>query len=462
MPEQPKIYPLSSITKAIENVINKHAAKFFWVKAEIVKLNHYKQSGHCYPDLVEKADGKIVAEIRGNIWRDNFQNINKRFKEVLNEELGDDMTVVCYAKVNFSSVYGLSLNIIDINPEYTLGELAKQKAETIKKLKAENIYHLNKLKSLPRVPKTIAIISVETSKGYQDFINVINRNPWGYKFHHKLFPALLQGTRSVTTIMAQLKHIEKYKDVFDAVTIIRGGGGDIGLSSYDTYELAKTVATYPIPVLSGIGHSTNLTVTEMVSHQNFITPTKIAEYLIQKYHNFSVPLQDDIVVIKNYVKTLFEKNNTGIKDTARLFSSLTNNYLKDQKHQLSNQTTLIINTSQTVLSEQNNNLKEFVVSLKHMEDKTIQNEKTSLNEFRKYLNFNFRIILDKEKTNLTNLEKNINILSPVNILNRGFSITRLNGKSITNIDKLQTGDKIITQLASGQIDSEIKEINYGK
>lgn len=183
MTQPPKIYPLSSVTKALENLIAKHANNFIWIKAEIVKLNYYKQSGHCYPDLVEKVDGKIVAEIRGNIWSENFIEINKKFKKVLNEEIGDDMTIVCYAKVKYSSVYGLSLNIIDINPEYTLGELAKQKAATINRLKEEKIFNLNKTKILPLIPKTIAIISVETSKGYLDFINVINNNPWLYKFH---------------------------------------------------------------------------------------------------------------------------------------------------------------------------------------------------------------------------------------------------------------------------------------
>jgi len=405
MSSQPEIYPLSYITKAIENVIDKHAAKYFWVKAEIVKLNHYKQSGHCYPDLVEKVEGKVIAEIRGNIWSDNYQNINKHFKEVLNEELSDDMTVVCYARVKYNSVYGLSLNIIDINPEYTLGELAKQKATTIKKLKAEGIYSLNKLKLLPQVPKIIAIISVDTSKGYQDFISILNKNPWGYKFQYKLFPALLQGTRSVTTIMDQLKHIEQYKDMFDVVTIIRGGGGDIGLSSYDTYELAKAVATYPIPVLSGIGHSTNLTVTEMVNHQNFITPTKIAEYLLQQYHNVSVPLKDYITAIENYVTNLFEKNNTSIKDTARLFNSLTNNYLTNQKHQLSILSTTLVHTSKTELTIHNNSLKEFTVTLKHAADKTIQNEELSVKELTKYLNIFYKTMVDKEKMNITGLEK---------------------------------------------------------
>ena len=140
MAQELKIYPLSSVTKALENLIAKHANNFIWIKAEIVKLNYYQQSGHCYPNLVEKIDGKIVAEIRGNIWKDHFVEINKKFKKVLNEDIGDDMTVVCLAKVNYSSIHGLSLNIVDINPEYTLGELAKQKAETIKKLKEENLF----------------------------------------------------------------------------------------------------------------------------------------------------------------------------------------------------------------------------------------------------------------------------------------------------------------------------------
>jgi len=458
MYNQPKIYPLSSVTRAIENVISKHAAKYFWVKAEIVKLNYYKQSGHCYPDLVEKVDGQIVAEVRGNIWKDNFININKRFKEVLNEELSDDMTVVCYAKVKYSSVYGLSLNIIDINPEYTLGELAKQKANTIKRLKEENIYHLNKLKSVPRIPKTIAIISVETSKGYQDFINVIHNNSWGYKFHYKLFPALLQGTKSVTTIMEQLNHIKKYKDVFDVVTIIRGGGGDIGLSSYDSYELSRAVATYPIPVLSGIGHSTNLTVTEMVSHQNFITPTKIAEYLIQQFHNFSVPLRENITLMQNYVGTLFEKNNTAVTDTARLFNSLTNSYLKGQKHILIIYSNTIAGLSNTILTKQKNNLKEASINLKNANQKIITNETVNLNDFKKYIEIYLRNNFDKEKNNLNNIEKQIQLLSPVNILKRGFSITRLNGKSIKSVQKLTINDLLVTQIADGYIDSKIEKI----
>ena len=197
-----KIYSLSSVALAVERVINKHCNNTIWVRAEIVKLNFYKQSGHCYPDLVEKKDGKIIAQMRGNIWNSNFEQINAKFKNVLNEELGDNMVIVCLATVKYSPIYGLALNITDIDPSYTLGELARQKAETIKKLKEEKLFTLNKQKILHKIPKTLAIISVDTSKGYNDFLSVINNNSWKYKFYTLLFPAILQGERAVTSIAA--------------------------------------------------------------------------------------------------------------------------------------------------------------------------------------------------------------------------------------------------------------------
>jgi len=457
MAEQLKIYPLSSVTKALENLIVKHANNFIWIKAEIVKLNYYQQSGHCYPDLVEKIDGKIVAEIKGNIWKDHFAEINKKFKKVLNEDLGDDMTVVCLAKVNYSSIHGLSLNIVDINPEYTLGELAKQKAETIKKLKEENLFFLNKTKKLPQITKTIAIISVATSKGYGDFINVLEHNYWGYQFHYKLFPVILQGTKSVTTITRQLKHIEKYQDVFDAVAIIRGGGGDIGLSSFDDYTLAKAVAMYPIPILSGIGHSTNETVTELVSYKSFITPTKIAEFLIQEYHNFSVPLKDSINKMENYIFNLFQFQTNKIKDTARLFGSLTNNYLIGQKNSVSDLSKSIVSNSNMLIANEKNRLKEVFTVIKNGNAKAMTKETVLLNDFKKYISIYFKNKTESEQFNLNTIEGKIKILSPTNILERGFSITRINGKSIKSIKEIAIGDVLVTQIADGEIVSEIKE-----
>lgn len=479
-----KVYSLSSVTKAIENVINTHCNKTIWVKAEIVKLNYYNQSGHAYPDLVEKKDGKILAEIRGNIWSSNFEQINKKFKSVLNEGLGDNMTIVCLATVKYSSVYGLSLNITDIDPSYTLGELAKQKAETIKKLKEENIFTLNKGIIMPTIPKTFAIISVESSKGYSDFINVINNNSWGYKFHYLLFPAILQGDRATTTIIAQLERIKKYTNVFDFVTIIRGGGGDIGLSCYDDYVLAKAIATFPIPVLTGIGHSTNETVAELVCYKNFITPTKVAEFLIQKYHNFSVPINEHVDKINNFISQLFDKQASNIKETARLFNSITNRLFDYQKHSIvrsaeqiekstqkiltiehiniTNNANIIQKTVSKLIQIQNQLLLQSFNLLKSCKDLILNNQNSALFDFKKYILLYSKTILEKNNFEINNTHDKITILSPMNTLKRGFSITRFNGKSINNSMQVKAGDFIETEFYEGKIESLVENIDTTK
>lgn len=157
------------------------------------KLNFYKQSGHCYPELVEKKDGKIIAQIKSHLWRDDFNRVNNNFQRILKEPLKDGIKILFQAKITFDPVHGLALWIIDIDSSYTLGDLEREKQETIKQLKEEGIFNKNKTLNLPLLPQRIAIISVETSKGYADFLKVIETNSWNYKFFHILFPSLLQG-----------------------------------------------------------------------------------------------------------------------------------------------------------------------------------------------------------------------------------------------------------------------------
>lgn len=480
MPEK-KIYTLSSVTKAIEILIKDHCNKSIWVKAEIVKLNYYKQTGHCYPDLIEKKENKIIAELRGNIWKSNFEQINHKFKSVLNDQLGDNMSIVCLAIVRFHSVYGLSLDILDIDPSYTLGELARKKAETIKKLKEENLFSLNKQKKLPLLPKTIAILSADTSKGYNDLINILDKNSWNYKFHYKLFQVILQGDRAVKTIIHQLNNIKKYHYVFDAVAIVRGGGDETGLSCFDEYILAKEIGAFPIPILSGIGHSTNETVVEMVCYGSFITPTKLGEFLIQNFHNVSVPLKDSIKIINNYTNVILEKNTTKIRETARLFNSLTRRILDDQqnkiirvndyingfifhifneeKHSLKN----IANKVQTIttgfLQYFHRQIFETISKTKYVNEKIIQDERNKFISNQKLLFILFNQALDNAKNNIESSEEKIKLLSPFNILKRGFSITKHRGKVILNTSDLNMGDVIETELFEGKINSKIEIIN---
>lgn len=286
------VYTLSDISKSLQSIISKTYNQPYYIKAEIIKLNYYPRTGHCYPELAEKEDEKIKAQMRAIIWSSQYKTINERFKKITGDIIKEGITILCLASIEYSPQYGLALHIQDIEPTFTLGEMAKSKIAVIERLKKEGIFNANKKMQLPLIPKRIAIISIETSKGYSDFMITLRQNNWNYKFDCQLFPAILQGEKAITTITEQLAVIRSRITEFDCVVIIRGGGGDVGLSCYDHYQLAREVAIFPIPVLSGIGHSTNETVTEMVAYANKITPTEVAYFLIQKFHDFSILIED--------------------------------------------------------------------------------------------------------------------------------------------------------------------------
>ncbi len=287
-----KYFTLLEALTSIQRTLLSRYTSSFWVKADLMKLNHYVHSGHAYPDLVEKQGNKIVAQARALIWKDDFIRINQKFVSITKEEIKDGITILLYCRVQFDALYGLSLRIIDIDPLFTLGELEKERLETINLIKGEGLWNKNRSLALPLLPQRLAIISVQTSKGYSDFMNIINEEKQPYKLFTMLFPSLLQGDNAVDSLILALDTIEIVKDHFDAVLIIRGGGGDIGLSCYNNYELVKRIATYPLPVLTGIGHSTNETVSEMVSNKTAITPTELADFIIKRFVAFDQQLID--------------------------------------------------------------------------------------------------------------------------------------------------------------------------
>lgn len=327
-------FSLREVALEIQQTIQERHAGWIWVKAEVNKLNLYPHSGHSYPELVEKQDGRVVAQMRANLWKDDFNRINRTFLEVLKEPLKDGISVLIQAKVTFDPVYGLSLRILDIDPSFSLGELEREKQQAIATLKKEGVFEQNKAVFLPLLPQRIAVISVETSKGYADFMKVIGQNPWGYGFFLMLFPALLQGDQAAEQIIAQLRRIRKASSHFDLVAIIRGGGGDVGLSCYNNLELAREVAYFTLPVMTGIGHSTNETVTEMVAYRNAITPTELADLLIQKFHNFSVPVKDAEKTLSTIAFHLLSAKRTELEGMKGLLGSATQRRLVAEKREI--------------------------------------------------------------------------------------------------------------------------------
>lgn len=435
-----KIFTLQEVANSIRNTIEKRYGSAYWIKAEMIKLNYYPHSGHCYPDLAEKSDGKIIAQIRSTLWKNDYLRINHEFQKILKEPLKDGIKILLLAKINFDPVYGISLHITDIDPGYTLGDLEKEKQETISKLKEGHLLDKNKSLSIPLLPQRIAIISVETSKGFADFRKVIDNNDWGYKFFYFLFPALLQGDRAVDSIIRQLKQIEKVKHHFDVVAIIRGGGGDVGLSCYNHFELSKTIADFPLPVITGIGHATNETVTEIVAFHNAITPTKMAEWLIQKFHNFSVPVSKAKEIIINQSGILIEDEKTKFQSQVKYFRSVTQNRIMMNKNLLQRQSSVLVQQAKFFCTQSFGDITRLNIILKK----------------------DLLLFHQNKRSALDNLQRNVSNMSPEKVLRRGYSITLINGKAVKRFDEVKKGNIIKTILSEGQILSEIQSTQKSK
>ncbi|WP_433896890.1 exodeoxyribonuclease VII large subunit [Sphingobacterium mizutaii] len=414
------VFTLLEVSRSIQKTIAERYKSLYWIKAEMNKLNHYSHSGHCYPELLEKKEGKVVAEMRSILWKMDYQRINRQFLEVLGEPLREGITMLFQAGISYDPLYGFSLKIVDIDPTFVLGELEKEKRESIKKLTEEGVFDANKRLPFPLIPKRLAIISVETSKGLSDFFKIINGNPWGYKIECTLFPALLQGDKSISSIIKQLEVIAIKLEDFDAVAIIRGGGGDVGLSSYNNYFLSKAIAIFPIPVLTGIGHSTNETVSEMVAYKNAITPSELADFLLQKFHNFAIPVDNALERMLRAVRRNFEEENLKLKHIVSSISWNSKTLLLKDKSELNGLQTHLIRFSRQ-------NIKENQAQLQH-------------------------------------LERMLGIVNPIHILKRGFSIVRIDGKSVHKLDQVEIGAELEIQLEDGKIISKVinKESKHGK
>lgn len=430
------IYSLLEVTKSIQKTLSERYTSSFWVKAEMNKLNPHPPSGHCYPELVEKKDGRVIAEISANLWKEDYQRINNHFLQVLKEPLKNGINILFSAKIAYDPVYGLRLRILDIDPSFSLGELEREKQETIDKIKKAGLYDANRLLKIPLLPKKIAIISVETSKGYSDFMNIIEGNKWGYTFFHMLFPAILQGERSAGSIINQLHRIKKVIHHFDAVAIIRGGGGDVGLTCYNDFGLVKEMATFPIPVLTGIGHSTNETVAEMIAFKNAITPTALADFLLQKFHDYAVPVQYASDTVIDRSRRIVKEEKKQLLHGVRYFRSVTGSLLMKRNHEIQQQSRSLGQETGQFIKEQ----KQII-------------ERTTLKIGDQTTHF-----FARENREIIHMEKTIALLNPDNILKRGYSITLKDGRLLKEINGLKEGDTLETILSGGSITSILKKI----
>ena len=453
--EGKKVFTLGEVTASIQKTLAQRYSTSFWVKAEMNKLNYYPHSGHCYPDLVEKVEGKVIAQLKSTLWRDDFNRINKSFLSVVKSPLKDGIKMLFCARVTFDPVHGLALRITDIDPVFSLGELEREKQESISRLQQEGIFSRNRSLAFPLLPKRLAIISVQTSKGYADFNKMIDANPWGYKIFHVLFPSLLQGDRAVDSILFQLHRIRRVAEHFDVVAIIRGGGGEVGLSCFNDYLLAKEIALFPIPVITGIGHATNETVVEMVAFRNAITPTELADFLLQKFHNFSVPVQKAEEILASRARRMIAEEGKRIFQTVRYFRSVTDNVVSRCRHDIQHLARDLFKVASLSMLQQKQLHASLLYKLRSLSLSDLGDREQELKQTVFMLRKDVASFVKQQQGVVSNIEKTISNMHPQNVLKRGYSITRLNGRSVMSTADVEANDVVETVVSDGVIFSKV-------
>jgi exodeoxyribonuclease VII large subunit len=357
-----------------------------------------------------KAD-TLVAKIRATCWASTYRMLKPYFEKTTGENLRSGLSVLVSVSVEFHALYGISLNVKDIDPVFTMGDLAARRLQIIRRLEEEGIADMNKLLPFPQLPQRLAVISSATAAGYGDFCHQLEGKERHFKFYPVLFQATMQGEAAVPSIIAALNKIFEAQEHFDAVVIIRGGGAATDLACFDSYDLALYCAQFPLPILAGIGHQRDVSIVDMVAHHSLKTPTAVAEYLID--------------CLQDAENQLFE--------TAENIVGITQNLIAKQEHYLETVKWKITHQLKSSVERENFELKRLNISLKN----NVQNA------------------VSFQQNRLALLENKINTLSPLTLLQRGYSITLLDNQRLTSAKNVKAGQTIKTILWDGSLESEV-------
>lgn len=412
----------------------------FWVVAEIASLNEHI-SGHCYLELVEKESsergarantgGKFRAQARANVWRTQWARISLKFLHATGASLAAGMKVLLEVKVTFHEVYGYALNVSDIDPTYTLGDMARRRQEILQQLDDDGVLTLNKELALPRPLQRIAVISAAGAAGYGDFCNQLDES--GFRFATRLFPATLQGQNVESSVIKALDAIAAEADRWDCVVIIRGGGAVADLNGFDTYLLAANVAQFLLPVLTGIGHERDDTVIDLVAHTRLKTPTAVAQFLIDGMRAELEEVEDYAARLQSAVATLLVQHRQTFDALARRFERTATTFTSRQREHLLRLSGRLEMCTHQQIDRQNHHLAAIAQHLKPAAQRT----------------------LERQRHRLELIEHTLKMAGPERILNMGYSLTTdVEGHVIRSASDVAPGTILKTQLADGVITSQ--------
>lgn len=403
---------LLELNGRVKSTIQFEMPDAYWVQAEISSISPSGQ-GHCYLELVQKdATGRsFLAKAKANIWRGTWLKLKPYFEAQTGETLKVGMKVLLQVTVTFHEVYGYSLVVQDIDPTYTMGDMARRRKEILEQLTKDGVIGLNKELEIPDLPNRIAVISSATAAGWGDFRNQLDGNIYGFRFYVKLFPALMQGDDVERSVISALNAVADRRDDFDLVVIIRGGGAVSELSCFDSYNLAFNIANFPLPVITGIGHERDDTVADVVAHTKVKTPTAAAEFIINRVFDTATRLEDLTRRMGDAVQDRMNSENVRMERLSQKLPSLFA-VLKARQEQL----------LETVWIRSVNGVRNLLTAQTHK---------------------------------LEIVDKTLSAADPAVILKRGYSLTRAGGRVVKCASDLKRGDRLTTVFADGSVESEI-------
>ena len=406
------IITLQELNGRVKSTLQFEMPDAYWVQAEISGINPSSQ-GHCYLELVQKdkSGRTFLAKAKANIWRGTWLHLKPRFEAETGDSLKVGMKVLLQVTVTFHEVYGYSLVVQDIDPTYTLGDMARRRKEILDQLAKDGVIGLNRELEMPSLPQRIAVISSATAAGWGDFRNQLYANVYGFRFYVKLFQAAMQGDDVERSVIAALDSVAARRDDFDVVVIIRGGGAVSELSCFDSYNLAYNIANFPLPVITGIGHERDDTVADIVAHTKVKTPTAAAEFLI-----------------------------------GRMFASAS--VLETLARRFGESVTARMNAESVRLDRLAQKLPSLFVVLKMRHEQMLENMCVRART-------GVRNLVTANAHRLEMIEKSVTAADPAILLKRGFSLTRCNGHVVSDASVLKPGDRLTTQFAHGSVESEI-------
>lgn len=426
--KSPNTITLQEFNNRIKRLLADPSVMNCWVVAETtdVRINQ-----HCYLQLLEKnpKTGATVAKIKAIIWGNQFRFLNARFKQVTGRDIGNDMKIMVCLSVNYSPQYGLTVVINDINPEFTLGDMERQRQEILNRLTQEGIIGQNKTVPVPPVLQRIAIVSAAGAAGYGDFMKQLTDNKYGVCFYPCLFQATMQGVKTVPTVLAALDKVEQNQHLFDCVVIIRGGGGTEELNSFDNYDLARRVATFPLPVIVGIGHERDITVLDYVAGIRVKTPTAAAEHIILQAANALAHIGD----LSNQVV------------------SIARDYIARAKEQLSYYAGNVPILTQRIIETNTLRLQNFIQNIPLHVQRRIEGENAQLARQKDAIKNAVAQVKMKETMRLEALGDKIELLSPRKVMARGYTLTTCEGKIMTDAAQLEAGKLVTIHFRDGKV-----------